>query len=48
MTESEIQLVKKATIYDLRLILTNGDKKEYTVEELLELLDKVAMAKEQE
>ena len=39
MSETEIQLVKKATIYDLRLILTNGDKKEYTVDELLELLD---------
>ena len=48
MTQDEIQIVKKATIYDLRLILSSGNKKEYTVEELYELLDKIAMAKDQE
>ena len=39
---------KMATLYELRLIITNGTKKEYTIEELCELLDKIAMAKEQE
>lgn len=37
-----------ATIYELRLIFTNGEKKNYTTEEIVELLDKLALAKEQE
>ena len=37
-----------ATLYELRLIFSNGEKKEYSVEEIVELLDKLAMAKEQE
>lgn len=48
MTEKEMQIVKMSTLYELRLILSNGDKNEYTREELVELLDKIAMAKEQE
>lgn len=44
MTERERQDVKMATLYELRLIFTNGDKKEYTTEEIVELLDKLAMA----
>lgn len=48
MTEKEMQTVRKATLYDLRLIFTSGEKKEYTTEELVELLDKIALAKEQE
>lgn len=47
MTEREMQSVKMSTLYELRLILTNGEKKQYTTEELVELLDKIAMAKEQ-
>ncbi|MCM1092020.1 MAG: hypothetical protein NC413_14360 [Muribaculum sp.] len=47
MTEKEIQMVRKATLYDLRLIFTDGEKKQYTTEELVELLDKIALAKEQ-
>lgn len=46
MTEKEMQTVIKATLYDLRLIFTSGEKKEYTTEELVELLDKIALAKE--
>ena len=46
MTEKERQDTKMATLYELRLIFTNGDKKEYTTEEIVELLDKLAMAKE--
>lgn len=34
------------TLYELRLIFTNGEKNEYTKEEIVELLDNVAMAKE--
>ncbi|MBR1738546.1 MAG: hypothetical protein IJ736_16325 [Firmicutes bacterium] len=47
MTEKERQDTKMATLYEIRLILTNGDKKEYTIDELVELIDKLAMEKEQ-
>ncbi len=47
MTERERQDTKMATIYELRLIFTNGEKKNYTTEEIVELLDKLALAKEQ-
>ncbi len=48
MTEKARQDAKMATLDELRLIITNGEKKEYTTEEIVELLDKLAMAKEQE
>lgn len=35
-------------IYELRLLFTSGEKREYTVEEITELLDKIAAAKDQE
>ena len=47
-TEKERKDTQKALLYDLRLIFTNGDKKEYTLEEIVELLDKIAMANDQE
>ena len=47
-TEKERKDTQKALLYDLRLIFTNGDKKEYTLEEIVELLHKIAMAKDQE
>ena len=48
MTEKEMQTVKMSTLYQLRLIIANGEKEEYTKDEIVELLDKIAMAKEQE
>lgn len=36
-----------ATLYELRLIFTNREKTNYTIKEIVELLDKFAMAKEQ-
>lgn len=48
MTEKEMQSVKMSTLYELRLIFTTGDKKEYTKEEIVELLDKIAISKGQE
>ena len=48
MIEKERQDTIMAILYELRLIFTNGDKKEYTTEEIVELLDKLALAKEQE
>lgn len=46
MTEKEMQKIKLATLYELRLIFTQGEKKEYTTDEIVELLDKLATAKE--
>ncbi len=47
-TEKEIKLAEKATIYDLRIIFSTGEKETYTKEEIVELLDKIAIAKDQE
>ena len=47
MTEKEMQSVKMSTLYELRLIFTQGEKKEYTTEEIVELLDRIATAKDQ-
>ncbi len=45
-TEKEYKVIEKATIYDLRLIFSSGEKDTYTREEIVELLDKIAMAKD--
>ena len=47
-TEKERKDTQKALLYDLRLIFNNGDKENYTREEIVELLDKIAIAKDQE
>lgn len=47
-SKDEIRVVEKATLYDLRLIFTSGGDKTYTTQEIVELLDKIAMAKDQE
>ena len=47
MTKEEMQTVKMSTLYELRLIFTQGEKKEYTTDEIVELLDKIATAKDQ-
>ena len=47
MTEKEMKAIKMSTIYELRLLFASGDKNEYTKEEIVELLDKIATAKEQ-
>ena len=46
MTEKERHDTKMATLYELRLLFAQGEKKEYTTNEILELLDKIALAKE--
>ena len=48
MTDKERQDTKMATLYELRLIFANGDKHEYSKEEILDVLDKIAMAKDQQ
>ena len=47
MSDKERQDTKMATLYEIRLIISNGDKKEYSKEELLEMLDNIALAKDQ-
>ncbi len=47
MDGQERRDAKKAQLYDLRLIFTNGEKKTYTTEEIVELLDKLAMSADQ-
>lgn len=44
MTDNERKDAKMAILYELRLIFSTNDKKEYTVEEILELLDKLAQS----
>ena len=47
MSEKEMKTVKMSTLYELRLLFSQGDKEQYTREEIVELLDKIATAKEQ-
>lgn len=48
MTERERNDTKMATLYELQLLLKKRAKKEYTLEEILELIDTIAEAKDQE
>jgi len=47
-TEKDYKVIEKATIYDLRRLIKNSDKESYTKEELCDLLDTIADAKDQE
>lgn len=47
-TEKDYKTIEKATIYDLRRLIKNGAKDTYTKEELCDLLDTIADAKDQE
>ena len=44
-TEKEIKRIELATIYELRLLLADQEKSEFTIEELDKLLDNFAKAK---
>ena len=47
MSEKEMKTVKMSTLYELRLLFAQGNKEQYTREEIVELLDKIATAKDQ-
>jgi hypothetical protein len=47
-TEKERKDTQKAVLYDLRRLLKNSGKDTYSVEELCNLLDTIADAKDQE
>jgi len=46
--EKERKDTQKAILYDLRLIIKASEKEQYTKDELLDLLDTIAAAKDQE
>lgn len=46
MTEKERKDSQMATLYELRLLFTQSEKEQYTKQEIVELLDKIAMTKE--
>ena len=47
-SEMDHKAIKIATLYELRMLLSADDKQTYQKEELLQLLDKIALAKSQE
>ena len=47
MTEKERNDVKMATLYELRLSVSQSNKEQYTKEEILQMLDTIALAKDQ-
>ncbi len=47
MTEKERQDTKMATIYEIRLTISQSDKEMFSKEEMFELLDTIAVTKSQ-
>lgn len=43
--EIERKDIRMATLYELRLLFAQGEKNEYTKEDIVKLLDKIAMEK---
>lgn len=37
--------IRKATLYDLRLLFSSGEKESYTKQEFLDILDQIASGK---
>lgn len=44
-TENEIKKIELATLYELRLTISESDKDDYSKEELLQFLDQIALVK---
>ncbi len=44
-SENEMKKIELATLYELRLTISESDKTDYTKEELLQLLDQIAVVK---
>ena len=47
-TEKERKDAQKAMLYDMRLLVKASEKEQYTKDELLDLFDMIAAAKDQE
>ncbi len=43
--EAEMRKIELATLYELRLTISESEKTDYTKEELLQLLDQIAIVK---
>ena len=48
LIEKDYKVIEKSTLYDLRRLIKNSDKETYTRDELCDLLDMIADAKDQE
>ncbi|MCM1009213.1 MAG: hypothetical protein NC485_15095, partial [Ruminococcus flavefaciens] len=52
MNEKEIKVVEKATIYDIQRLFKQKERRQenskYTTEEIIQILDEIVEAKEQE
>ena len=46
LIEMDYEVIKKSVLYDLRLMFSTSDKQNYTQQELVELMDKIALSKE--
>ena len=46
--EKDYKIIEKATLYNLRLIFSTGEKDACTKKEIVEPLDKIALAKNRE
>ena len=46
LTEKERKDTKMGMLYELRLLFTQGEKEQYTRQEIVEIIDKIAAAKE--
>lgn len=47
-SEKEMKVIEKATLYDLQRLLKHNGKDTYTLDELINLIDTIADAKDQE
>ena len=47
MTERERNDIKMATLYEIRLIISQNNKETYTQDEILNMLDTIAISKDQ-
>ena len=47
MNEKEINVAKMAVLYELRLMISDSEKTNYTKDEILELIDTMAKIKDQ-
>lgn len=44
-SENETKKIELATLYELRLIISESEKETYTKEEIVQLLDQIAIVK---
>ena len=45
LQKAKEKILEWATLYELRLLFAQGEKNEYTKEDIVKLLDKIAMEK---